>query len=90
MNDREKYVEWFDLMLRFHNATQQFWCGPSSEVSGFPFPVVAAISTKRAVPGRRAAAWMFVSTSNYLHMKKIMENFACLTNAGASQLMIFL
>lgn len=44
MNDREKYIEMFDLTLRFHYATLQIWCGPSSEVSGFTFLMVAAIS----------------------------------------------
>lgn len=84
MNDREKYIEWFGLTLRFHSATLQRWYGPSGEVSGFAFPVVAAIFTTWAEPGQRAAAWMSGFASGYLHTKKNMETFACVINAGAS------
>lgn len=77
MNDREKYIELFDLTLQFYDATPQIWCGPSSEVSGFTLWMVAAISTMWAVPGK---GLLPVLTRNYLHMKKIMGIFACVAN----------
>lgn len=52
MNDIEKFIEMFDLTLRFHDATLQIWCGPSSEVSGFTFLMVAAITPTWAVAGK--------------------------------------